>query len=578
MNQSMQPDFVAGEVVGGKYVIERVIGSGGVGIVVAARHSQLDETVAIKFLRKEVQSNQDIVRRFAREAKAAVQIKSEYAVRVFDVGEVAERGPYFVMEYLEGRDLGDVLAESGPMAPRRAVEYLMQTCEALAVAHSSGIVHRDIKPENLFLARRRDGSELIKVLDFGISKAVLTGSAFGVEDAAATQDLMGSPLYMSPEQIRATADVDHRTDIWSLGVVLYELLTGHAPFPGETLTKICAAVLEDDPLPLDAHLRDLPEGLQQVVSRCLQKDVTKRFQNVAELAIALLPFGPTMARIFAERTSSILRAAGQVVGVAVRFSSAAPPGSGPANVHIPQAPPIPLFSAAPGPNSTNPEALDALARESVKTRRIVVGVGLLAVALALVAVGVVVRGTHSASTLATAQTQPVLIESEPAGARVEWDGKLLGETPLTLRLPVGSQSLKLTKDGYSPETLGVNVTADGADKHSFITLKTREVPSASVAAVTKFTRAPAATPAPQQAKALPTAPRTAAPKIQPAPVVASAPAAVTVAAASPMAPTSTPPKPSAAMTATAARVRVVDDTKRVRILDDDSAGKAPLVQ
>jgi serine/threonine-protein kinase len=202
-------DYAIGEVISGRFRVEHVIGVGSMGVVLAARHLELDERVAIKFIRSEAQQMPGVLSRFAREAKAAVSIKSEHVAQVFDVGTAEGIGPYIVMEYLEGQDLGAYLEECGPLSIRQAVHYVMQACEALAVAHSAGITHRDIKPENLFLTRQGD-LELIKLLDFGISKAALTGRVFGDElSAKESSVLLGTPLYMSPEQIRSTSEV-HR--------------------------------------------------------------------------------------------------------------------------------------------------------------------------------------------------------------------------------------------------------------------------------------------------------------------------------------------------------------------------------
>jgi eukaryotic-like serine/threonine-protein kinase len=587
--------FQAGEVIAGKYVIERVIGVGGVGIVLAAKHVELDETVAIKFLLPEVQTRSEIVRRFAREAKAAVRIKSEYAARVFDVGVLPGRGPYLVMEYLEGQNLADILAENGPMPVRRAVEYIMQACEALAVAHSSGIVHRDIKSENLFLARR-DGTEVVKVLDFGISKAALTGSFFGGDgEIEKTQDLMGTPLYMSPEQIRSTRDVDQRTDVWSLGIVLFELITGRLPFEGETIPTVCAAVLESSPMPLASYMSDVPEGLQAVIDRCLQRDRERRFQNVAELAIALLPFGPSMARVFAERSSTIMRASGQTVGVTFRFhSSAAPPPdrtSSTTGVHIPAAPSTPTFPTMPAIPS-DPAALSQITAEARRTRKFIIAAALLAVGLVAVGLAFVRHERSLASSAATTALRPVVVESDPPGARVEWDGKLVGETPATLHLPVGTQTLNLSKDGFTVEALSVTVAADASEKHSHITLKRTVSDRPAEPSAT----APAAPPTPVRPAPAPAANPQVAFMAARAPLVrgnatgakagSSVPqpvGAVPVTTAAPPAPASPPANVNTSSTAASsatstAKVHVVDDTKRVRILDDSGPSKVPLLK
>ena len=295
-----------GALIADKYRVERVLGEGAMGIVYAARHLELDELVAIKCIRSAVPWSSDIIARFAREAKACARLKSEHVAKVIDVGVCAPVGPYMVMEYLDGKDLGAVLKERGPLPVRRAAEYVMQVCEALALAHAASITHRDVKPENLFLTRHGD-LEIIKVLDFGISKAPATGRVFGGEiSVKETSFLMGTPLYMSPEQIRSTREVDHRSDLWSLGVVLFELLTGRPAFAGETVTQVCALVLEASPPRLTEYCKGAPEDLASIIERCLQKDPVDRFQSAAELAHALLPFAPARARLHAERAAAVL--------------------------------------------------------------------------------------------------------------------------------------------------------------------------------------------------------------------------------------------------------------------------------
>jgi serine/threonine protein kinase len=302
-----QTQIPAGTVIAERYRVERVLGEGAMGIVLAARHLELDELVAIKCIRATMPWSSDVIARFAREAKSCARLKSEHIAKVIDVGVSAPVGPYMVMEYLEGQDLAALLKSYGPLPVRRAAEFVMQVCEALAVAHASSITHRDVKPENLFLTRHGD-LEIIKVLDFGISKATVHGRAFGGEiSVKETSFLMGTPLYMSPEQIRSTREVDHRSDLWSLGVVLFELLTGRPAFAGETVTQVCALVLEASPPKLSEHCRGAPDGLARIIERCLEKDPADRYQSAGELANALLPFAPPRARLHAERAKSVLR-------------------------------------------------------------------------------------------------------------------------------------------------------------------------------------------------------------------------------------------------------------------------------
>jgi len=302
-----------GTVLAGKYRVERVLGQGGMGVVVAATHLQLEELVAVKFMRPQHVTSQESVERFLREARAASKLKNEHVTRVYDVGVLESGEPYMVMELLEGSDLSELLrARGGVMPVAEAAGFVIQTCEALASAHVAGIVHRDLKPQNLFVSRRPDGSALIKVLDFGISKMTTPGVGDG--SLTATTAVFGSPHYMSPEQMRSSKDVDGRTDIWSLGVCLYELLTGRVPFEGDSVIEIGAKVLREPPPPPSGLRADLPPGLEVVVLRCLEKRADARFGNVAELAAALQPFAPRVESDAASRAWATLRGSGPDVG------------------------------------------------------------------------------------------------------------------------------------------------------------------------------------------------------------------------------------------------------------------------
>ena len=293
------------EVLADKYRVERVVGRGGMGIVLAAWHLALDQRVALKCLQPELAQNSESAERFLREARAAAKIKSEHGVRVLDVGNFEDGLPYMVMEFLDGRDFSDELRDRGPLPVEECMNYALQAIEAVAEAHSLGIVHRDLKPENLFLARQPDGTRRVKVLDFGISKSMVIGSA---DNRSLTQSstIMGSPLYMSPEQMRAPRTVDARTDIWSLGAIIYELLSGHPPYVADTLPQLCAKMLESDPAPLRAVRADVDPELERTVTRCLARNVNERWQSMGELAQALLPYASRSARINVERAGRVL--------------------------------------------------------------------------------------------------------------------------------------------------------------------------------------------------------------------------------------------------------------------------------
>jgi serine/threonine protein kinase len=296
-----------GQVICGKYQVIQRIGAGGMGLVFSATHLDLGQRVALKFLRREALARPELVQRFATEARAAARIRSEHVARVFDVGQLENGVPFIVMEYLAGEDLSEVLADRGALPIELAVDYMLEVCEGLANAHAKGIIHRDIKPENLFLARGGPAHGVIKVLDFGVSKLSLENAALpGERHFIHTTLPVGSPAYMSPEQIRDSGEVDRRTDIWSLGCALFELLTGKVPFDAPTLVQLGAAILEQEPVPLRRELPEAPPELEALIARCLDKDPNGRFADVAELARALSPFASQRARIYAERCSFLL--------------------------------------------------------------------------------------------------------------------------------------------------------------------------------------------------------------------------------------------------------------------------------
>jgi serine/threonine-protein kinase len=302
-----------GQIVGAKYYLDALIGEGGLAVVYRATHIDLEDRVALKFLRASV-ATPDVRQRFTNEARAAVKLKSEYVCRVLDVG-THEGAPYMVMEHLQGKDLFDALKALGALPIATAVEYVIQACAGLAEAHARGIVHRDVKPENIFLVER-DGWRQVKILDFGISKIALEGKITNVDlRSHDTTSMMGSPYYMSPEQIRSTRTVDHRSDIWSLGAVLFELLTNKTAFSEQNeLTELVAEILEQPFRSLRGFRPDVPVELEAIVARCLEKDREKRFQSAAQLAAALLPFATKRARGPAEQAATFAHSAGMAGG------------------------------------------------------------------------------------------------------------------------------------------------------------------------------------------------------------------------------------------------------------------------
>ncbi len=315
-----------GEVIAGKYRVERVLGEGGMGVVVAAHHLQLDEKVAIKFLLPGALTSTEVVSRFVREARAAVKIKSQHVARVIDVSQLDDGSPYMVMEYLDGMDLSAWLEKRGPLAVGQAVDFVLQACDALAQAHVLGIVHRDLKPANLFRVKSPDGSDLIKVLDFGISKMQ---SQEGSHSLTRTDALMGSPFYMSPEQLMASKTVDARSDIWSIGIILFELLDGRPPFRAEAITELAIKIANEDPPELSGSRPDVPKGVADAIAKCLQKQREARFADVGELATALAPFGSKQSLGLAERIVRTVGRAGALDVTVAPVLFSAPPVSAP---------------------------------------------------------------------------------------------------------------------------------------------------------------------------------------------------------------------------------------------------------
>ena len=303
-----------GEVVAEKYSIEQTLGVGGMGVVVAARDQRLDRRVAIKFLLPKLAGSETAVQRFTREARAATRVTSEHVVRLLEIDKLPSGTPFFVMEHLEGSDLRALLRERGALSPGLAVDYVLQALQAVAEGHVKGIVHRDIKPGNLFLTARADGTPLIKVLDFGIAKTLDSDSAESTSLTSSDDVRLGSPAYMPPEQLQNPRDVDKRSDIWSLGATLYELLCGRPPFEGPGYLELASRILTKPPIPLSEQPvpPTLPHGLEAILRKCLEKDRNARYANAVDLAAALAPFGSDDARVSLGRITGMFNSSSSI--------------------------------------------------------------------------------------------------------------------------------------------------------------------------------------------------------------------------------------------------------------------------
>lgn len=435
MSPPSTPDFEIprrGDLIAGKYQIEEFLGAGGMGAVVGARHLDLRQRVAVKFLLPSAVRLPDAIARFLREARAAAAIRSEHVTRVLDVGTLETGAPYMVMERLDGMDLARLLKARGRFPVTEAVDFLLQASEAIAEAHALSIVHRDLKPGNLFVTRRSDGSPLVKVLDFGLSKMDEEASEMSLTAASL---VVGSPHYMSPEQIRSLKCVDTRTDIWALGVILYELVTGQRPFQGPSLSAVYASIIADTPTPVHVLRPDVPETLDIIVRSCLERNVNQRTQSVAELARAL---GPLAAPPSIPSVERIVRVGGSTATTMLSdddlevVSVDPPPGqptaprevtlpsppilpAAPPTLPIPMVAPPPLPPSAPGPSSATLQ-MQAWARTGQIAQRHPLSPIMLGVSIAIAGAGLLVALAPSGTRLAGARLGTAALQQGIASA------------------------------------------------------------------------------------------------------------------------------------------------------------------
>ncbi len=490
-------DALVGHIVAGRYRVDRVLAEGGMGLVVAATHLHLDQPVALKLPRGEIVNNSEALARFTREARAAAQLKSEHVARVLDAGVSADGSPYMVMEYLEGHSLAQLLEMQGRLDVESATEYAIQVCEGLAEAHARGIVHRDVKPDNLFLVERAPGRQIVKLIDFGISKI-----SFAEKGNLETSMIMGSPCYMSPEQLRSTATVDHRTDLWSLGATLFELLAGKGPFDGsQPLADLFVSILERPAPNLRELCPEIPEALSATIARCLERNREVRLQTAAEVAMALLPFAPARARDTAERAASmptILRRSRVAAERTARVVDEAPVSDGEptppapdetsspaASLALVLAPPEMRAEDASAPAVTAPPPATPPLRRSV-WRSVVLGspvttiaAGGIAIVLALALVArprspdarlanVAMAAVASPAAAAEGQvlqdpqrTSELFVRASPATAKVTIDGVAVSGNPFRARYPRSEiHVVGATAAGYEAKSEQVSLVND----------------------------------------------------------------------------------------------------------------------
>jgi len=284
-----------GQLLASKYAVERVIGRGGGGIVVAAKHEPLALRVALKFLRPDAWQDPEMRRRFLREAQIAATTRSAHVVRGLGIDTLPDGQPFLVMELLEGCDLAALLGPRGRLPRREAVDYVRQACAGLADVHALGIVHRDVKPSNLFLSLAADGSKRVKIIDFGMAELAANASAAANGLTPNSID-MGSPPFVAPEQLRAERGADAKSDLWALGAVLFTLLAGHSPFERRYLSETYRAILSGDVPDLTTVRADVERPLAAIVERCLAADRERRFASMNELRAALAPFSSHPSR------------------------------------------------------------------------------------------------------------------------------------------------------------------------------------------------------------------------------------------------------------------------------------------
>jgi serine/threonine-protein kinase len=458
------------------------------GVVLLAENVGIGQKVAIKFVSAtDEQRREEATARLLREARAAAGLRGEHVVRVYDVGESAEGVPFIVMELLEGLDLGEIIAKVSRLPISDAVGLLIQACRGVEEAHKGGIVHRDLKPSNLFVVRRQDGKCCLKVLDFGISKSLVSEHVLEPRTLTGSRMALGSPHYMSPEQVRDARNVDSRTDIWSLGVVLYQVLTGEPAFSAASFSGIFAAIATDTPASL-RHLRpEIPAGLERVVLSCLERDPAARPQRVEQLRRELEPFcakEPEFEDLLAAVADSsagpidALSETADVANVVLEHATRTQLSAGTPEAHLEQ---------RMSPDVTRRSPSDGAAEEASPTRRTLV---LVLAALSMLGLVLASRSFGEAKKELPPQSITLSFESHPSGARVREGERWHGTTPLEVQLAPAAdrfpRTFTLELEGYR------SYVFEHQPKRGSIRVLAELIPEAAPAIISKPGDTPAA--------------------------------------------------------------------------------------
>lgn len=443
-----ETDPLIGTTIDGRYQVEGVLGEGGMGLVYKARHTMLGKSLAIKVLRRDVSKNEEIMTRFRQEAQSATAIGNQHIIDISDFGMLPDGSTYFIMEYLDGKDLGEIIEDSGKLDPGVVLHISMQLCRALGAAHKAGIVHRDMKPDNVHLLHRGGDENFVKVLDFGIAK--VGGSSSKLTRAG---QVFGTPHYMSPEQCSGTG-VDHRTDIYALGIMMYEMLTGVCPFDADNLMGILTKHLHEQAVPPRQLFPSIPEGMERVVLRAIEKDIDARYQTMEEiledlegLAQGVLPEKRDVTQSFsaslAEEESSPkwgLWALLAVALVAIAGVTVMMLGSDEPEVIAQTTDETETVESAGDPE----QAIEEPELELEPTQE-----------------NDSERGTENP----VETSQYVQLQSDPSGAEVFIDGESIGIAPVRLERPSeGAIEIELRRDGYlTAEYRVTQYTADDVE-------------------------------------------------------------------------------------------------------------------